>query len=436
MNLFKSVISSHYKSIVLFLVSINIVILATSVVVYDNQLRFMETTVKSNIAEYEEVDREHLCNILGCTTVFDFEHNKKFIMYENTRRLAKTTFNTPNIIELWRNVVFVDNNIAIYLKEANSYFILSNSDLSTKLLIILMTVIPISLAIFIYPLFISIRNEKENAIRQNAGNEALLANKSMIMITENIHHELNTPLEIIDNKIEKIHKVIDDYLIGEYNFFQKYGSSIDTDTMTREDWEKIEKREIDAKLIKLTPDFEFIRTSSEQIYNILEKMKGFKHMRYSNGNKTIYDVFEGAFKIISISNSNYEHKTEERLKAFSIESANFRNADLLGMAINNIKNSIEANASKVLIVFGGFKNGLLKVRIIDNGGGIPEAAKKHIFDPNFSTKSNDNSIRGNGMYLNKQIIKQGGGDTTVIETSKVGTTIELIIPTKERRVND
>ena len=62
------------------------------------------------------------------------------------------------------------------------------------------------------------------------------------------------------------------------------------------------------------PDFEFIKTSSEQIYNILEKMKGFKHMRYSNGNKTIHDVFEGAFKIISISNTNYEHQIDDKLK--------------------------------------------------------------------------------------------------------------------------
>jgi len=436
MNLFKSVISSHYKSIALFFIAINIVIMTTSVIVYDNQLRFMETTVKVNIAEYDEVDREHLCKILGCSTVFDIEHNKKFVMNKDNSMLVKDTFGDSNIIKLWRNIVLVDNNIAIYLKEAKSYFVLSNTDLSTKLIIMFTIVVPISLAIFIYPLFISIRNEKENAIRQNVGNEALLANKSMIMITENIHHELNTPLEIIDNKIEKIHRIIDNYLIGEYNFFREHNKGTNIDGLTREEWEKIQKREIDLKLIKLSPDFEFIKTSSEQIYNILEKMKGFKHMRYSNGNKTIHDVFEGAFKIISISNTNYIHKIDDKLKKFSIESTKFRNADLLGIAINNIKNSIEANASKVLIIYGGFENGLLKVRIIDNGNGIPSNAKKHIFDPNFSTKSNDNSIRGNGMYLNKQIIKQGGGDTTVIETSKVGTTIELVIPTKERRAND
>ena len=68
------------------------------------------------------------------------------------------------------------------------------------------------------------------------------------------------------------------------------------------------------------------------------------------------------------------------------------------------------------------------MRIIDNGSGIPSSAEKKIFDPNFSTKSQDNSIRGNGMYLNRQIIRQGGGDTKVIETSKAGTTIELVIP--------
>ena len=204
--------------------------------------------------------------------------------------------------------------------------------------------------------------------------------------------------------------------------------------MSRYDWEQDEKRDINTRLIKLTPDFEFIKTASEQIYNILEKMKGFKHMRYSNGNKTIADIFESAFKIISISNSNYTHDIDNKLKGFSIESNSFRNADLLGIAINNIKNSIEATSSKVLIVYAGFDNGLLKLRVIDNGSGIPKGAEKKIFNPNFSTKSIDNSIRGNGMYLNRQIVRQGGGDTKVLETSPSGTTIEIIIPVKQREI--
>lgn len=434
MNLFKSVLRSHYKNILLFFVSINIVIFATTVVVYDNQLKYMEATVEFNINEYDEVDREHLCELLDCSKVIDVAHNKTFLMNETRTRLIKTDFEDPILLPMWRNIMFVDGTISIYNEEAESYFVLNSQALSVNIFIIFTIVIPVSLAIFIYPLFISIRNEKENAIRQNAGNEALLANKSMIMITENIHHELNTPLEIIDNKIEKIHRVIDDYLIGEFEFFQKHEGDLKNVEMSRYDWEQDEKRDINTRLIKLTPDFEFIKTASEQIYNILEKMKGFKHMRYSNGNKTVADIFEGAFKIISISNSNYTHDIDERLKSFSIESNSFRNADLLGIAINNIKNSIEATASKVLIVYAGFDNGFLKLRVIDNGAGIPKGAEKKIFDPNFSTKSNDNSIRGNGMYLNRQIIRQGGGDTKVLETSSSGTTIELIIPVKQREV--
>lgn len=429
MSLFKSIIKSHHKNIILFVVLISIVIIATSVVVYDNTLNFMEKTVAANILEYEEIDRDHLCKLLMCEEVIDIADNKWFITHKTKPILIKSDFKELEIIHLWRNITLVNDKVAIFIKEANSYFILSTGDLFPNLGIIFIIVMPISLAIFIYPLFISICNEKESAIRQNTGNEALLANKSMIMITENIHHELNTPLEIIDNKIEKIHKVIETYLVEEYAFFQKHGNNQD---LSREEWELIEKREIDDKLIKLTPDFEFIRTSSEQIYNILEKMKGFKHMRYSNGNKTIHDIFEGAFKIISISNSNYSHTIDEEFKTFSIESNRFRNADLLGIAINNIKNSVEASCSKIIILYAGCSKGLLKIRIIDNGGGIPKKAIKHIFEPNFSTKSNDNSIRGNGMYLNRQIVRQGGGDTTVVETSTVGTTIELIIPVKKR----
>ncbi len=406
--------------------------MATTIVVYDNQLNYMEKTVQYNINEYDEVDKEHICKLIECSKVIDINHNKIFLMNENRTRLLNVPFEEPSTISIWRDVYIVNGCLALFNSDAKSYFILNSGELFNNIILIFCIFIPISLTIFIYPLYISIRNEKENAIRQNAGNEALLANKSMIMITENIHHELNTPLEIIDNKIEKIHRVIDDYLIGEYEFFQKHEDDLSNVEMSRYDWEESEKRDINTRLIKLTPDFEFIKTASEQIYNILEKMKGFKHMRYSNGNKTITDIFEGAFKIISISNTNYSHSIDKELNNYSIKSNSFRNADLLGIAINNIKNSIEATASKIFIVYGGYSKGFIKLRIIDNGSGIPKGAEKKIFDPNFSTKSQDDSIRGNGMYLNRQIIRQGGGDTKVLETSKSGTTIELTIPAKQR----
>jgi len=423
MKLFEIIFKNHVKSIFIFFISVNILILTLSVIVYDQQLRYMEYNVVYNIDEYDEIDREHICGILECSEVVDLAHSK---LFKKEKRLKRIPWKEYTPIHLWRNVYFIDFHIAIYNKEADTYFILNNSKLLIYISVIFFIVMPIIMILFLYPLIKSIKIEKEYAILNHVSNEALLANKSMIMITENIHHELNTPLEIIDNKIEKIHNVFNDYIVSEYENCQNIE---DNDLVIY----NIEKRQkINKRLVKLKPDFEFIKTSSEQIYNILEKMKGFKHMRYSNGNKTLTDIFESAFKIISISNSNYEYIIDEQLSNYSISSKTFRNADLLGIIINNIKNSLEASTSKFYIMINGYKKGFLKVRIIDNGSGIKKELIKKIFEPNFSTKSQDRSIRGNGMYLNKQILNQAGGDTYVVSSSSKGTTLELVIPVKER----
>jgi len=423
----------HFKSIFIFLFLITTILTMTAFIVYDHQLEYMENNMIFNINEYDEIDKEHLCELLECNYVVDLTHKKRFKMTEDNI-LKRIEWIDYTDIPLWRNLHLINYNISLYNADANSYFEIGNETLKNNLLLLMGVLIPLTMISFMYPLMISIRNEKEESIRIHVGNEALLANKSMIMITENIHHELNTPLEVIDNKIEKIHRIIEEYLASEYEYYEEHKD--EPGFIDRYNSEVNTKRDINSKLISLNPDFEFIKVASEQIYNILDKMKGFKHMRYSNGNKSIADIVDAAFKIISISNGEFEHKYDQKLSNYSINSKSFKNADLLGILINNIKNSLEASADKVYILVNKFEDGFLKIRIIDNGKGIPKKAIKNIFEPNFSTKSADKTIRGNGMYLNRQILHSTGGDTYVVETSTHGTTLELVFPVVERETDD
>ena len=160
-------------------------------------------------------------------------------------------------------------------------------------------------------------------------------------------------------------------------------------------------------------------------------MKGFKHLRYSNGNKTLADIIDGGFKIINISNTNFDYEVDEKLMGYSLSST-LKNADLLSILLNHFKNSLEANASKIYVLFSSYKDGKINIRIIDNGLGIPEEARSKIFKANFSTKIGDSGVRGNGMYLNKHIMNTTGGDIKLIETSRKGTTIELSFQAKIR----
>jgi K+-sensing histidine kinase KdpD len=245
--------------------------------------------------------------------------------------------------------------------------------------------------------------QKEGAVR-TGGNEALLTNKSMIMITENIHHEMNTPLEVIDNKIQKI---------------------------------KMKMKKLDPlKLVQIEDDFEFIDTSSAQIRNILEKMKTFKNLRYSKKNQNIHKIFSNVFKMISMSSTNFEFSISDELKSVTINEDALTSSDLLNIGINHVKNSLEGGASKVYIIFEKIENDNLYIRIIDNGNGIAKNNQKKIFNPNFSTKSDFEGLRGNGMYLNKQIMNNAGGDIKLISSTKKGTTIGLNFHIKKQGVKN
>jgi len=408
-------LKSHIKNIIIFLVLVNVIALGSFAVVFNIHTDYIDKQLDNNIIEYQEIDQEQLCKLVNCKGVITSSH--KLFSPDEKGHLKIAEYKEYSMHKINKNLFLFDTDeLALYNKVADSYYIMDTSKISDDYGDIAMIFIPLMCLIYLVPLYNSIKREKEEALILNAGSEALLANKSMINITENIHHELNTPLEVIDNKIEKIHTELSNFLLEEYEATE----NIDT---IPEDRIKRNKR-----IVKLNGDFEFIRTSSEQIYAVLEKMKGFKHLRYSNGNKSLKNIIDGGFKIINISNTNFEYKVDPKLAQYKIGTKLLVNADFLSIILNHLKNSLEANASKIFILFSKSDENNVYIRIIDNGNGIPKDAQKKIFAPNFSTKNSDTGIRGNGMYLNKHIMENAGGSISLISSSKKGTTIELKIP--------
>jgi len=412
-------LKTHIRNILLFLILINFIALGSFAVVFNIHTEYIDKQLNNNIMEYDEIDQEQLCKLVNCSEVITND-NKHFIA-DKKGHLKKGNSINFSFRRINNNVYILNNHkLALYNDKSKSYYVMNTGKLSDDYKQVAFIFIPLIFLIYLIPLYQSIKKEKQEALIMNAGSEALLANKSMINITENIHHEMNTPLEVIDNKVEKIHNELSKFLLEEYMI---------TDNITTIPEDRINRNK---RLVKLNEDFEFIKTSSEQIYAVLEKMKGFKHLRYSNGNKSLKNIIDGGFKIINISNTNFEYKVDPKLAKYKIGTKLLVNADLLSIILNHIKNSLEANASKIFIVLSKVENNFVYIRIIDNGNGIPKEAQKKIFAPNFSTKQSDTGIRGNGMYLNKHIMEHSGGEIKLISSSRKGTTIELKVPATQK----
>lgn len=275
-----------------------------------------------------------------------------------------------------------------------------------------------------------IQNENKKTLLKLANAEALATNNSMVLLTENIHHELNTPLEVLENKYKKIEKEISKY-------FQKQCQN--SQNLSLPQLKKCLKKEEDKKFLQTIIDSDFfIETSISQIGGILENMRDFKKLRFSNGNKTIFELVDGSVKILKATfNSDFLVTIDEELKKYKINhETKMKNSDFINVFINHLKNSLEAESTLIEIKFFKFEKNSLEILIKDDGNGIPKKLIPWIYSMNKSSKNGKDTIglRGNGMFLNKHLLKAFGGDESLFYTEKnKGTTFLVKIPALKKQ---
>ena len=260
----------------------------------------------------------------------------------------------------------------------------------------------------------SLLSKKERALYKSISEKesGLLNNIMTVYITENLHHELLTPVKVVSTKNRMIGNII-----------------------TKED-ERIEKLGygMDEKNIERAKEYvDYIEMSVEQITSVLENMRQAKMVKKSKG-QSIYDIVDHAAHLIDIiTTEEIEYDVDERMKGYKLKG-DLPTGSLVNILLNHIKNSIEADTESILFEVEGINaDKTMLINIIDNGNGIPEKVLKRLFETNNSSKSDDTSdgIRGNGLYLNKNIMMRSGGDITLVSTDGIGTTFQLKIPVKK-----
>lgn len=410
---FHSMVQHYIRKIILFFLVATLIYFAFGISNLISYTKFTQQQIKNNVEEYQEIDMTHLCNVASCKKVIRQDSEDLYSLYEKEDRILKLVNNehTDSFVELSEDI-YVDGEVNFYVYMEGLFIHIDITNSKTNLFIYYFILMAFLMPVFMSILYQSVKEEKKASMTTLMTNEALLANKSMILITENIHHELNSPMEIIENKVYKLKDIIMPLL--------NPAEVHDCDLLGAED------------KVELYEDFNMISQSAEQVYAVLERMQGFKHIRYSNGNKSIKDSLMAAFRVISISNSNFDFNVDQVLYDYRLKGKTVKNGDLLNITLNHIKNSLEANATKIYIIIEDFDGKHIYFRIIDNGNGIADETQKKIFEPNFSTKDEPGNIRGNGLYLNKSILNASGGDVKMVESSKYGTTFELKMLAEKR----
>ncbi len=297
-----------------------------------------------------------------------------------------------------------------------------------------------------------------------ASNTASLHNKNMAMLAEQLHHELNTPLSVVKELCDKV-------------FFQmQEAATCKLDKKTSKTPCRdctMPSRYSDMQIFK-----GIIDNNIKQAFVFIERMADVKQVRYSNGNKTFFDITKATFDIMGVYNrSNYTYDIDENLKRYRIDhTSGLKNHELMNILLNHIKNSLEAGSSHIVVSlnkivphkmcatdkfladsidmigkyhFGWITSSMIvvlyrmmsvhgknniqvaRLALIDNGSGIPKEFQEKIFNLNASTKNKNGVIRGAGLYLNRQILRESHGELWMHKTGTKGTTFILDIPAEQ-----
>ncbi len=462
--------NSFGKSLFIFLSIVNIAFLSIYIHLITYEINEKRSALKSSIYEYKRhhntVDNQvynnrihllkTLCASTGCDRFMDINNKDRFRAkenndgytfrtkeeYEQTKCSYKMYFGDLKVTSDLRSVIIIKGKDKI-----NATFAYSLEPFLEVILHIFLISNTLLIMVFIYYYFNTYTRDEKEKLVNRMRLSGTLQEKNMKILTENIHHELNTPIAVISGYLK-------DY---------EHQLSID---------DKLCKNACAQKpLISL--DFETLYSSIEQVNTVLQRMNGFKQITYSNGNKSLFDIINysaNSMKIYKQSNFNYD--IDQNFKKYTL-SGDLSNGDFLNILSNFLRNSLEAKATqiKVQCKFNS-KTNHIYIYIIDNGEGIfdkntgsalQKENYKKIFEPYYSTKDSlgnthikidsaftkfikaikhiinkedeeiQDSIRGVGLYLNKELLNKRGADLILEETSSRGTVFKLIVPGKIKK---
>lgn len=418
---------------------------------------YIDNRIKlDNIVKTEGVDLNLMCNIVGCEAVI---YNKtKYINKSNI--LEKTSIKLNTEVKLNSNL---NSDFKSIIKSNGAIFIVNNSkfyNLTISLLIYSSSIF----FIFISIIYLSkLLSEYRTSVLEKGGLKIELESRLQRDITESLHHEIGNPLAILDALLEDLFRhlypcnITDDGVCDFKNEFIKKkvcGSCSKS---------QVRNREIDKVAIDHYYKMKF---SLDRLHSIQNLVAGSKHIKYSNGTVSIFEIIDN---IVSTNNSFKVNKVKVKYNKEDIDlfknyacGYGLANGELLMVLHAMVTNTIEAKSSELTFSIERDVKVTDKMSIIieDNGRGIRNALGEiirdtDIFNYGYSTKDPNGenikitnwfkkllfklglldsvSARGVGLSVNKRILENSGGDIELLSTSTQGTKFRVTIPIKIRR---
>jgi signal transduction histidine kinase len=267
----------------------------------------------------------------------------------------------------------------------------------------------------------------ENALQElKATQSQLIQSEKMASLgelTAGIAHEIQNPLNFINNFSE-----VNNELIDEMN----------------QEIEKKEFEEAKSIAIDIKQNLEKINHHGKRADDIVKGM--LQHSKSSTGIKEPTDInilcdeylrlaYHGLRAKDKSFNANFKTNFDESLKKINVIPQDFGRVilNLITNAFYTVaekKKQLGENYEPYVTVSTDQQKDSVVVKVIDNGGGIPKKVMDKIFQPFFTTKPTGQGT-GLGLSLSYDIITKSHGGVLKVESKQgQGSTFSIIIPNK------
>ncbi len=255
---------------------------------------------------------------------------------------------------------------------------------------------------------------------------------SVGVLTAGIAHEMNNPINFLVNGLQAFRSAFKDYQSGQQTVEKFLQGNLDSKAQKEYNSLKSEN-ELEDLLEEMEAMVDDMQLGANQTTEIV---KGLKLFARGDANKPeqveLKELFDIALTLL-------KNKIKHRFEILQNHSEDIGKIEaypssLTQVFLNILQNAIHAfpegkPGAKIEITTEKTAD-RIKVRIKDNGSGIPDELKPKIFKPFFTTKATGIGT-GLGLPICKQIIEEKhDGQITFSSQVGYGTEFMIILPTK------
>ncbi|MBD1920821.1 HAMP domain-containing protein [Microcoleus sp. FACHB-831] len=260
---------------------------------------------------------------------------------------------------------------------------------------------------------------------------------SLGQLVAGIAHEINNPINFIYANLI----YVNDYTQNLLRLVQRYQQSY-TDPQLEKYTEEIE---LDFLIEDLPKILSSMNTGAERVRQIVLSLHNFSRLDQA-GMKQV-DIHEGIDSSLLILQSRLQssavNRTDDSLDIQVIKQygelphiecypgqMNQVFINVLSNAVDSLLSLKDKNNKKIYVKTEINEYQVVKIKIKDNGSGIPEEVISKVFDPFFTTKPVGKGI-GLGLTISYQILQQHQGRIDITSQPGQGTEVILELPIKK-----